>query len=169
LTGGNWLYYYTDRNLGGWAINDDRSRIILPRRGGLMTGRICVCSEGFPLSHLSYSIAASQFIPFLSSINYNPAIFASSDGDDPEAIHVTLADQWLGKIQTMQLNSNYEYASGTELQAGLSGEVDNNNAHGLVGNIFTERGRKYLCYLFGSYGQAWKSRWLRIDRLPYTG
>jgi hypothetical protein len=170
LNSGNLPYYYTHRNLGGWAINADRTKIVLPRRGGLMTGRISVCPEGFPLSETAYSTAASEFIPYFYLYNSNPAIFAASDGDDPESIYVTLADTWLDKVQTMPLGSDYKYVSGTELQAGPSGEMGGNNTNGLVGNIFTERGRKYLCYLFGRHvPERWTSRWLRIDRLPYTG
>lgn len=170
ISGGNFTYYYTHRNMGGWAANYDRSKLLVTRRAGLMMGRIEVISEGFPLSEAATSLGAGEFVPFFYSYNSNPAIFVAGGAGSGDTNYLAIADCWGPMVRLMTLDGSYKYETGSELQAGPTDEFGGNNTNGMVGNVFVERGREYLCYLFGQHlPERWTSRWLRIDRLPYTG
>jgi hypothetical protein len=156
------IWNWATRNLGGFALSADRSKIYLVRRGSWYCSTLQVCDEGFPAVHSTLALAFDGASPE-GGDTHNPMGFVVSD---PDGGPLTGA---FGAGNTIYHVAFDDYYSATAIAASPAEFDPYYNRANLSGDIIDERGLKYLTYFTGLHSATVTFRWLQIDKLPYTG
>jgi len=153
------IYLPTNRNLGGYCFNKDRTRIYLIRRLTWHDPYIETIAEGWPATHLSWWNAATVLLK-QSDETGNPNGFLYLDPADESTVQFVVR---LGLPQYVE-----KISAATTIKAGPTEVMNYYLTIDLQGNLFTVRGRRYLAYFQGNMYTTTKFLWMKDNKLPYS-